>query len=342
MAPGDYHKGLHEVGDGLFAYLQPDGSWGWSNAGLVVDGQSNLLVDTLFDLPLTRAMLEEMRGVAPVIDTVVNTHANGDHCWGNQLVRGAEIIASRRGAEEMVELAPRMVATLVKVSRLSKRLGRVGKLTGRAAGAVRLGTLAAAIEGADFVLDAFGAFDFSGIDLTPPNRTFSGQLELSVGDTTVRLFEVGPAHTRGDVIVHIPRARTVFTGDILFVGGHPIAWEGPVANWIAACDRILALDVDTVVPGHGPLSTPAEVVRVRDYLVWLTGQAEARYHAGVPAFDAALDIAAHLGDYAELIDAERLAVNVDTLYRDFDPDRPRRKPVELFAEMARFRRQLEI
>jgi len=83
-------------------------------------------------------------------------------------------------------------------------------------------------------------------------------------------------------------------------------------------------------------------VRVRDYLVWLTGQAEARYHAGVPAFDAALDIAAQLGDYAELIDAERLAVNVDTLYRDFDPDRPRRKPVELFAEMARFRRQLEI
>jgi cyclase len=42
-----------------------------------------------------------------------------------------------------------------------------------------------------------------------------------------------PAHTRGDVIVHVPEARTVFTGDILFVGGTPIVWAGPLSNWIA-------------------------------------------------------------------------------------------------------------
>ena len=92
-----YTKGLHEVGDRLWAYLQPDGGWGWSNAGLVVDGETSLLVDTLFDLPLTADMLAAMRAATPAastIGTVVNTHANGDHCYGNQLVAGAEIVAS--------------------------------------------------------------------------------------------------------------------------------------------------------------------------------------------------------------------------------------------------------
>ena len=103
-----YTKGLHELGDGCFAYLQPDGGWGWSNAGLVVgDGQS-LLVDTLFDLHLTAEMLDAMapHTAAAPISHVVNTHANGDHCYGNQLVAGAEIIASTAAAEEMGEVPP--------------------------------------------------------------------------------------------------------------------------------------------------------------------------------------------------------------------------------------------
>jgi hypothetical protein len=60
-----YTRGLHDLGTGCFAWLQPDGSWGWSNAGLVVDGEATLLVDTLFDLPLTAEMLAAMRAVVP-------------------------------------------------------------------------------------------------------------------------------------------------------------------------------------------------------------------------------------------------------------------------------------
>ena len=98
MSKWQYSKGLHDIGRGCFAYLQPDGSWGWSNAGLVTDGDQTLLVDTLFDLPLTTAMLKTMRDAVPAarkIGKLVNTHANGDHTFGNQLVEGAEIIACR-------------------------------------------------------------------------------------------------------------------------------------------------------------------------------------------------------------------------------------------------------
>jgi hypothetical protein len=87
------------------------------------------------------------------------------------------------------------------------------------------------------LLDIFGAFRFDGIELVAPTRTFTGQLDLRVGDRPVRLTEVGPAHTAGDAIVHVPDASVVFTGDIVFCGSHPIVRAGPVTNWIAACDR---------------------------------------------------------------------------------------------------------
>ena len=80
-----YARGAHQIADGVWAYLQPDGGWGLSNAGLVAshDGASSLLVDTLFDLHLTDQMLSALRKATPAaqrIATVVNTHANGDHC----------------------------------------------------------------------------------------------------------------------------------------------------------------------------------------------------------------------------------------------------------------------
>ena len=113
-----YTKGLHEVADGVWAYLQPDGGWGWSNAGLISgsDG-SSLLVDTLFDLRLTADMLETMRAATPAaehIATVVNTHANGDHCYGNALLGGSEIIATARCAEEMLQLPPSSMAAMLR------------------------------------------------------------------------------------------------------------------------------------------------------------------------------------------------------------------------------------
>src|SRR5438876_10548948 len=93
---GPYTKGLHDLGHGCYAYLQPDGSWGWSNAGLIVDSGESLLVDSLFDLKLTREMLESMRRAEPKaaarIGTLVNTHSNSAPTFGNQLVQGAVII----------------------------------------------------------------------------------------------------------------------------------------------------------------------------------------------------------------------------------------------------------
>ena len=308
----NYSLGLHEIADGVHAYLQPDGGWGWSNAGLIVGDGTSLLVDTLFDLRLTQEMLNAMAsltGVAP-IDTVVNTHANGDHCYGNQLVKNAEIIASSATAHEMSEVPPSMLAAL------NNAPGEVG----------------------DLFRHFFGAFEFDGIDLTLPARTFDGRYECEVGGRTVELIEVGPAHTQGDTLVFVPDAKTVFTGDILFIGGTPVVWAGPLNNWIAACDLICASDVDHIVPGHGPVTDKDGVVAIRDYLHFVNSEATERFEGGMDAWDAARDIA--LNGFSKWGEFGRLAVNVDTVYRSLDVSHKSPDVVTQFKRMFALEQRL--
>lgn len=332
-----FSHGLQRLSDGCWAHLQPDGSWGFNNAGLITDGDASLLVDTLFDARRTAEMLVRMRDAVPAardIGTVVNTHANGDHCWGNQEVRGAEIIGSRRGAEEMAEVPPELMAKLDKVARLALALGPLGRGIGRLTRRLGLEPVASVVEAAPYLIDIFGEFHFEGIELVLPTRTFDEHLSVEVGAKRVELIEVGPAHTKGDVIVHVPDDRVVYTGDILFIGGHPVMWEGPVGNWIDACKRIEAMDVDTIVPGHGPLTDRAGVAAVRRYLEILAREARARYDAGMTVWDAARDI--DLSDFGQWGDGERVIVNVDTLYREFSGATPRKSVVPCFAAMARY------
>lgn len=308
-----YSKGLVETGPGMFAWLQPDGGWGWSNAGLITDGGEACLVDTLFDMTLTAEMLAAMHdatGIAAAgIGQLVNTHANGDHTHGNALVANAEIIASEASAREMEAFTPATLAQM-KAAGAAGGLGTAGR----------------------YFADIFAPFDFAGVEERAPTRTFHGRETLQVGNRRVELIEVGPAHTAGDVLVHVPDARTVFTGDILFIEGTPIMWAGPVGNWIKACDLILGLDVETIVPGHGPLTDKAGVREVADYLRFITAEARARFDAGMDAVSAARDIG--LGRYATWTDAERIVVNVDTLFREFRGDTAPPDTIALFGAMG--------
>lgn len=318
MRKTPYEKGLVDLGGGAYAYLQPDGGWGWSNAGFIRDGDRSLLVDTLFDEPLTAEMLGRIQGATGItadrIGTVVNTHANGDHTHGNALVAHADIIASEASAHEMAEFSPQILAQL-KAAGAAGQMGLAG----------------------EYFATVFAPFDFAGARGKAPTRTFRERLEVRVGDKPVVLTDVGPAHTQGDVIVHSVKDRVVYTGDILFIEGTPIMWAGPVSNWIRACDLILSLDVDAIVPGHGPLADAAAVRRVQDYLRYIEREARARFDAGMGAEEAACDIA--LADFDSWGDAERIAVNVDTLYREWRHDHSAPNAVALFGLMGKLAKE---
>jgi cyclase len=313
MSRYPYEKGLVELGQGAHAYLQPVGNWGYSNAGLIRDGDQSLLVDTLFDEHLTNEMLTQLAAIgckAEAIGSLVNTHANGDHTNGNALVPNAEIWASAASAKEMSEL-PASALAAIKVAGEKGDLGEAGK----------------------YFAEIFEPFDFAGSRGKSPTKTFTGRHSLQVGDKPVHLIEVGPAHTAGDVIVHSPKDRAIFTGDILFIDCTPIMWAGPVENWLRACDLIIDLDVDVIVPGHGPITDRAGVRKVAEYLRFVEREARQRFDAGMSSEDAALDIA--LGEYDSWGDAERIAVNVETCYRSWRTNPTPANPLDMFTRMAR-------
>jgi cyclase len=340
-APARFEGGLTELGADVCAWLQPNGLLGESNAALIAGDGASLLVDTLWDPPLTRRMLTALApltATAP-IEMLVNTHSDGDHWWGNQEVRGAEIIATE-------------VATALIAEQSPAEMKRFGRLAGalRVAGSMpfpypRRGDVRVI---AAYVSEALRPFAFDEVRLVPPTQTFSGQLQLDVGGREVRLIEVGPAHTPGDLIAWVPDARIAIAADILFIGVTPIMWVGPLEGWVAALERLLELGAERLVPGHGPVCGPQEVRRLIDYWRWLDQAAGERLEAGMSPAAASRELV--LGDeiaergFADWLGAERALVNVRTIdaHRRGVAKRPGpRELVDAFFRMALLARDIE-
>src|SRR5215210_425061 len=298
---------LEEVGTGAHAWIQPHGGWGESNAGLVVGDGASLLVDTLWDETLTQRMLDAMAPLvagAP-IRTVVNTHSDGDHWWGNARVPAdAEIVTSTTSAQIM---ATTEAAEFVRFKRLAAVLARLPGPPGAFGRYTR---------------DMLGPFRFDEVTLRPATRTFEGTETLDVGGREVRLIQVGPAHTPGDLIVHVPDARVVYAADVLFVGATPVIWAGPVARWLAALDTLVDLDAERYVPGHGPVSGRDAIEALRDYWRWLEPMVAERHADGMEPWPAAQQIARSpefaAAPFRRWLSPERLVINVTTIMRNLD------------------------
>jgi len=150
----------------------------------------------------------------------------------------------------------------------------------------------------------------------------------------VRVFDLGPAHTAGDSVVHIPDVGALYAGDLLFIGCTPVVWAGPIANWIAACDFMISLDTPVVVPGHGPITDPDGIRAVRDYLSQVSYWATESHSKGLDFRQAAFEV--DLGEYRTWLDAERIVVNFYQRYRELDPDLPEVEPLALLGLAAQW------
>jgi cyclase len=303
-SPSDipFVKGLHDLGRGTWAYLQPEGLLGYSNSGLVTGDEASLLVDTLFDLRMTGELLEAIASLVAdhPLQFAVNTHANGDHTFGNVLLpEDTSIWASTATASEFDQHPPEVMAA-------AQRGDPLGRLN---------------------------VFDFGGIELRWPDKTFSGSVELDVGGRAVELIEVGPAHTAGDVVVHVPDAGVVFAGDVLFIGVAPMMWAGPVGNCIAAIDRICSVQPSLVVPGHGPVTDVAGARRAQALLEFVDHEAGLRCQRGMSPVQALVDIG--VKPFSELLEPERMLSIADLVYAESDPGYVRMSGGELYDDMAK-------
>jgi cyclase len=218
-----------------------------------------------------------MNATGKAFHRVINTHHHRDHTNGNCFFTGAEIVAH--------ELC-------------------------------RDATIAQGIPARPYEDRPQWQEGMHELRLSPATTTFTGTATFRYGDVDVEAISMGPAHTWGDVVVYLPRQRILFAGDLAFYYVTPPAHNGYITKWIEAIDRVMALDVEVIVPGHGPVGSKKELALTRAYLALMAREAKLRHAAGMSPGRAAADI--DIGPFAAWTNPERNAWNAVRLYAEFD------------------------
>lgn len=292
---------MQQVSESCFAVLNEKNRVCDANSGLINLG-GGVVIDTQSDLAHARQMIDLFSKVWPSMPRrVVNTHEDPDHVWGNQLFEDAEIIAHRTVPERM-----KHVADPKDMEKLQHGVGRW--LTRILLKATHPGILAA---GQQLRED----YNFDGINLVFPTTLFDAHYELSLGGKEVHLIYVGPCHQVGDTIVHLPKERVVFAGDVLFRQCTPMGWTGSYTKWFQCLDLLIKLNPEVIVPGHGPVCGIDGVVEMRAYLQYVRDESKKCYDDGLSSLDAAMRI--EFGPYGEWRAPARLFMNVERAYREF-------------------------
>jgi cyclase len=300
---------MKQVSDNCFAVLIEKNRVCDANSGLINRG-GGVVIDTQSDLAHARQMIEMFSKVWSAMPKhVVITHEDADHIYGNQLFEGAEIIAHRSVPERM-----KLVANPEEIQHL---LHGVANVTTRTAlQAVHPGVVAAGLQ-------LLEDYNFDGVELVLPTTLFDTRYELNLDGTEVHLIYVGPCHQVGDIIVHVPKERVVFAGDLIFRQCTPMGWVGSYEKWFQALDLIVKLNPEVIVPGHGPLCGIEGVIEMKAYLQYVREESKKCFDAELTSLDAAKRI--EFGPYGEWRAPARLFMNVERAYREFrgePPDAP--------------------
>lgn len=300
---------MQQVSDSCYAVVNEKNRVCDASSGLINSG-GGVVIDTQSDLPHARQMIELFSDVwSGMPQRVINTHEDPDHVWGNQLFEGAEIIGHRSLPERMKDVAdPR---------ELQKLQGGVGHFLSRT-------LLKAAHPGvARAGMQLLEDYNFDGIEVVPPTTLFDERYELDLDGVDVHLIYVGPSHQVGDTIVHLPKERVLFGGDVMWRFCTPMGWIGSYENWFKCLDLIDDLDPETIVPGHGPVCGLEAVAELRSYLEYVRAEAKRYFDQEASSLEAAKKI--DLGPYGDWKCPSRLYMNVERAYREFrhePPDAP--------------------
>lgn len=243
---------LTKIADNVYSYVgqkdaSPAHSFG-ANAGIVIGRDGVLVVDTLISAKEGARFLADIRKVtSKPIKYVVNTHTHLDHAFGN-------CVFAKLGA------------TIISHSADRNSLKNTGK----------------------GILQNIGNYglkpeDMTGTELVLPSVSFSGRMEIDLGDETVELTRIAPSHTEGSIVVMVPSKKVLFAGDILFTDFHPFMADGRIDGWIKSLDTLQALDIEKIIPGHGPLSGKKDLQEMKEYLQLFDREARELAAAGKDA-----------------------------------------------------------
>lgn len=234
---------LTRIADGVYSYVDtknpsPATSFG-ANAGIIIGKDGVVVVDTLTSAKEAQRFIKDIRAITDKpIRYVVNTHHHLDHSLGNS---------------EFVKLGAVAVAQVNCGKEAQKDADTIVKR------ALNYGFTDEAMEGTTVAL---------------PTLTFTDRMSVDLGDRTVNLIYPGPSHTTGSALVLVPDVKVLFAGDTLFTNFHPNIGDADVDSWIKALDKIAALDVQKIIPGHGPVSSKQDIADMKQYLLVFDAKAK--------------------------------------------------------------------
>jgi cyclase len=274
---------LRQLAPNVYVYQQQGGTGlpnaGISNAGLFVGEDWSVALDAL-GFPLqTKAFLaaaKKTTGGKPIAQ-LINTHHHGDHVAGNQFFLPAQILGHPYCRQEVLK------AVATTPSSWPKQEGIADGTEVR--------------------------------KLTPPSVTVEDNLTYHIGGNVVEFRFAGPAHTWGDIIAYLPQHKILFAGDLAFFHLVPYAHNGYVSKWLESVDKIMKMDVDTIVPGHGPVGGKKDLAEMAEYFRFLKVEAKKRYDAHMSPGQAAADI--KMGKFDNWMGPERIVMNTVRLYDEF-------------------------
>jgi cyclase len=239
-----------ELTPGVFAYIQPDGTWFINNTGFITGSDGVLSIDACATEARTRTYLAAIRAVtSQPVTMLINTHHHADHTNGNGTLGAATIVAHTKCREQLAVAVPPPPADVF--------------------GPVNWGAITRTLPTVCFE---------HRLELHVGNH----YIELLHFGT--------PAHTTNDIVVWLPEDRILFTGDLTFNGGTPFALSGSISGWLDVLTALGNLGADIIIPGHGPPGGPELLRQTGAYLAFVQEAATALHAAGLSPRQAAAEL----------------------------------------------------
>lgn len=276
-----WNNELRQLAPNVYAYIQAGGpgrdNVSVSDGGIIVGDDGVMVIDALAAPMHAQRFIDAIRRVTDKpFRHLINTHHHSDHVNGNQYFAPVEIIGHPYCRDEVLK----MVAGPAK---WTKRDGWADGSEDRV--------------------------------ILPPVTTFDQKVTYYYGKNVVEVFPMAPAHTWGDLVVYLPQHKILFAGDIAFYYVAPFCQNAHPSKWIEWCQAIEKMDVETIVPGHGPIGGKHELAEMRGYLELLKVEARKRYDSKMTAGRAAADI--RMGKYENWIGPERIIMDTVRFYAEF-------------------------
>jgi len=228
--------GLTKIADNVYSYESvknagPANSFA-ANAGIIVGSDGIVVVDTLISAQEAQRFIKDIRKISnKPIRYVVDTHSHLDHAFGNaEFAKIGAVIVSHASCRE----------NMLKSSEDTLKNAEQHGLT---------------------------PAQMKGTKIAYPTLTFTDRMSINLDDQRIELIYVAPSHTTGSIMVNLPDKKVLFAGDILFTDFHPYLGDGDIPGWIKNLDYIAVLEVEKIIPGHGPVSGKKDIEDMKNYLL---------------------------------------------------------------------------